>query len=467
MTVIKVGANEAYRTIGAAVNAASSGDTIEVYPGTYKEIVKIDKALTVVGIDEPVIDGGWDRKRKGDLYKPTVGINAADVVFSGFRIQNCPGTGMVVTGDAARVRVLDCEIDTTYGTGINVRGDRKARVSTIEIGRCRVLNTSMAMTLTGEQKAGNAVMLRDCEDVWFHHCVVARSYKEGINVDKGGLRTVVEDCILFDINHSAIYLNRAADCDIRRNIVYHTKARPFLGAAYDKRTSPTGIKVGDEGKTSPYPRSFNQRVMGNIVIGGSSCLTVANNPNNYDTQLNGAVISGNTFIGEVWQDEKGTSKTGTVIEIFQNYNGNAHKDSLFADNLIYAPAGVELSKMSGVGGVTFENNYWYSADGGNEQPDPRLVNPVAVVGDSFDLDNYRPQVGSPLVAAGIGALDPVQVEPPPPDPEPGPDISWLLPALEANLILLEEAGLRIGAAVVDTHEFIALLKAQVNIDPNG
>ena len=58
-----------------------------------------------------------------------------------------------------------------------------------------------------------------------------------------------------------------------------------------------------------------------------------------------------------------------------------------------------------------------------------LVAPLATVADGFSIDNYRPVAGGPLDGAGIGALEPLPVEPPPvvdppPDPEPEPAVDW-------------------------------------------
>ncbi|MHC4537969.1 MAG: hypothetical protein ACYS6K_28910 [Planctomycetota bacterium] len=41
-----VGFDQTYTTIGAAITAANSGDTIYVYAGTYNENVVLDKTLT-------------------------------------------------------------------------------------------------------------------------------------------------------------------------------------------------------------------------------------------------------------------------------------------------------------------------------------------------------------------------------------------------------------------------------------
>jgi len=54
---LKVGPKESYKTIQKAVNAAHNGDTIQVAYGTYKENVKIDKSLTILGTKYPKVNG--------------------------------------------------------------------------------------------------------------------------------------------------------------------------------------------------------------------------------------------------------------------------------------------------------------------------------------------------------------------------------------------------------------------------
>ena len=70
-----------YETIEAALAAATNGDTIDVYGGTYTTTpLVIDKSVAIIGHEVPVIDGQGD----GSL----VVIDAPDVRFQGFTLRN-------------------------------------------------------------------------------------------------------------------------------------------------------------------------------------------------------------------------------------------------------------------------------------------------------------------------------------------------------------------------------------------
>ncbi|KAA0002007.1 MAG: hypothetical protein FE044_03675, partial [Thermoplasmata archaeon] len=74
-----------YTKIQGAINAASNGDTIFVYSGTYYENVVIDKSIHLVGEDRntTIIDGN----HAGDV----VNITADRVTMEGFTIRNGDG----------------------------------------------------------------------------------------------------------------------------------------------------------------------------------------------------------------------------------------------------------------------------------------------------------------------------------------------------------------------------------------
>ena len=80
-----VGANGDYPTIQAALADASPGDTIEVHGGVYDAPLVIEKSVSLIGIDNPVIDGRGD----GTI----VIIHAAGTRFQGFTVRNT-GTRM-------------------------------------------------------------------------------------------------------------------------------------------------------------------------------------------------------------------------------------------------------------------------------------------------------------------------------------------------------------------------------------
>ena len=95
-TQIEVCSSCEYSTIQAAIQAANSYDTIQVRSGLYKEFnIRIDKPLTIVGENNPIIDG----EDQGEIFT----IVSDNVTLSGFVIRN---VGTSYTTDYAAVRVI-------------------------------------------------------------------------------------------------------------------------------------------------------------------------------------------------------------------------------------------------------------------------------------------------------------------------------------------------------------------------
>jgi parallel beta-helix repeat protein len=86
-TLIVGNSSKSYGSIQEAINSASAGDEILVYPGTYYENIVVDKRLNLIGLKNPVIDAG------GDYFKgPGVTILADGVLMEGFTIKNSTNT---------------------------------------------------------------------------------------------------------------------------------------------------------------------------------------------------------------------------------------------------------------------------------------------------------------------------------------------------------------------------------------
>jgi parallel beta-helix repeat protein len=98
-----------HSTIGAAVTAASPGDTIQVGAGTYHEMVVIDKALSLIGAGQ--------RRTIIDALGLAYGVNVdgfhhpglAHVVVTGFTIKNANLEGIFIT-NASDATVRENEI---------------------------------------------------------------------------------------------------------------------------------------------------------------------------------------------------------------------------------------------------------------------------------------------------------------------------------------------------------------------
>jgi nitrous oxidase accessory protein NosD len=96
-------------TISAAVAAASAGDIIQVYQGTYNEEVTITQSLSLVAAPYawPVIDAKG--KSNGifiDGLAATPNPGVANVVVSGFKVQDANFEGILVV-NASNVTLLD------------------------------------------------------------------------------------------------------------------------------------------------------------------------------------------------------------------------------------------------------------------------------------------------------------------------------------------------------------------------
>jgi nitrous oxidase accessory protein NosD len=93
---------QAYSTIGAAVSAAASGDTIMVCPGTYRELVTVPagKPLTIEGVGHPVVDAAGLSDPATGQYSGVL-VLASDTTIEGLAVESALGEGILVRGSLA------------------------------------------------------------------------------------------------------------------------------------------------------------------------------------------------------------------------------------------------------------------------------------------------------------------------------------------------------------------------------
>lgn len=111
-----------YPTIQSAVDAAVAGDKIIVQKGIYKETVKIEEPIDLIGVDWPTIDGGNQEGDINTVYVAYLGARAGKI--EGFIIT---GGGRGPMGHALDLwdsasEVVNNKIINNYHNGIGVHG---------------------------------------------------------------------------------------------------------------------------------------------------------------------------------------------------------------------------------------------------------------------------------------------------------------------------------------------------------
>jgi nitrous oxidase accessory protein len=97
-----VGPDEAFRTIGAAVQAASPGDVINVRPGVYREHVALDRPLVLRGEPGTIIDGGGSGT--------VVLVSAGPSSVSGFEVRASGASLLEEDSGIKLLRAPDCVV---------------------------------------------------------------------------------------------------------------------------------------------------------------------------------------------------------------------------------------------------------------------------------------------------------------------------------------------------------------------
>lgn len=109
-------------SIQAAIDAAAAGDTVEVQRARYLENLRIDKPLTLRGVDRPTISGGL----KGDVIR----VTAEDVTIEGLIVSDSgdslreQNSGIYIWPGSHRAVIRNCDITySLFGLWIEQAND--------------------------------------------------------------------------------------------------------------------------------------------------------------------------------------------------------------------------------------------------------------------------------------------------------------------------------------------------------
>lgn len=166
---IVVGKNGPIRSIRVAIEKATSGDTILVKPGLYREgNLRIDKSLVLLGENLPTLDG----EKKYEI----ITVLSDNVTIRGFRLTD---TGHGSMDDIAAIRVLNAKHVTITGNrivnaffGIHFSNSSESTVQ----------GNELKATATGEEEIGNGIHLWKCHHVNIDHNRI-EGHRDGIYLE--------------------------------------------------------------------------------------------------------------------------------------------------------------------------------------------------------------------------------------------------------------------------------------------
>ncbi|MFB6891279.1 right-handed parallel beta-helix repeat-containing protein [Kitasatospora sp. NPDC056327] len=289
-----------YDTLAEALAAAEPGDTVTVRPGTFRENVVVDKAVTLVTAEGPgsvridppggvaltvtaaatvrdlVIEGS-------DRSAPAVLITGEDATpsLAGCRVESHSAAGIEVT-DGARPALRGCVVANPDGLGLRLRGAGTAAAfedcevaaagqaglavlggATAALERCRVHHATGAGVLLSDP--GSAAELTGCEIYEIRgsgvqaeahaggrlvDCAIHRVTGNGLTLDSEA-ELVLTGCRVHDLPENAADLRGRA-----RLSLVHSTVRDFGRGAlsvWDQGTEASAESCQIHGSNGEYP----------------------------------------------------------------------------------------------------------------------------------------------------------------------------------------------------------------------
>ncbi|MFC9582423.1 right-handed parallel beta-helix repeat-containing protein [Streptomyces yangpuensis] len=270
-----------YPTLTAALAAAGDGDVLSIAPGTYRENLVLQHAVTLRGPEDgsgsvriAPLDGVALTLRASavvqDLYlegqdraAPALLVEDGSPELTDLRVSTHSAAGIEVRGSGARplvrrctvenpagvgIAVLDggggvfeeCEVVTSGQTGFSVRGGGRPRLE-----RCRIHHsTGAGIAVTGEgsglealgcevyEVRGTGVQIAARAAARLTDCAVHRTSADGVTLDTDAVLTLA-GCDIHDIPENAV--------DLRSRSVL------TLGRTTVRRFGRNGLSVWDPG----------------------------------------------------------------------------------------------------------------------------------------------------------------------------------------------------------------------------
>ena len=316
---IVVGKDSRISTLKQGIKAAKDGDTILLNKGIYKEgNIIIDKAIFLIGIDAPVLDG----ESKNEILT----LTGKNIVIKGIHFANAGYSSM---NDYAALKIIDA---TNIIIEQNTITNAFFAIHIANSTRCIVRNNTIKGTNKSEHLSGNGIHLWKCEYMTIEHNSV-QGHRDGIyfefvtasiiqkNISEKNIRYGLH----FMFSHSDTYLDNIFRNNGAGVAVMYSKNVRMENNVFDKNWGPSAYGILLKDISNSYIKN-NQFVQNTVAIHmeGSSRIDIGNNifkANGWALKVQAScddnTFHHNNFFGNSF--DVATNGTKTLNQFYNNY----------------------------------------------------------------------------------------------------------------------------------------------------
>ncbi|MBP7531545.1 MAG: right-handed parallel beta-helix repeat-containing protein, partial [Ottowia sp.] len=257
--------------IQAAIDRAAPGDTVEVQRGRYTERLRIDKPLTLRGLERPTVSGG----DQGD----TIRVGAPDVTLEGLIVSDSGASllkqnaGIYIEPGAHRAKVQHCFLSyNLFGLWIEKADDVQVLHNNItgkrDFDSAQRGNGVQLYNTKGARLVGNEIsFVRDALYIDVSHHAVFRQNR--LHHSRYGTHymnsyyNLWEDNDTWD-NRGGLALMEVRDQTIRNNRAWHNADHGIMLRTLQDAVVENNIVMGNNRGLFVYDVEFTE-LRGNVV----------------------------------------------------------------------------------------------------------------------------------------------------------------------------------------------------------
>jgi hypothetical protein len=359
-----VGGGHCYATIQAAVNAAATGDTIRIGPGTFAGGITIDESVNLVGAGpgRTVIDGGGPVVTIGSTTStPTVTISGLTITGgisdTDPQSPHC-GPDLITCG-------LGYTTATALGGGIEAFPGTDVTIENSVVTDNRAVPSRTVTSVTATCSANAMCQFSDGDgggiDDWGTMTVIDSQVTDnrarGINADGGGI--VVERGASLSLRDSTVTGNRATSPgpDGRGGggggiFVDNDGSLVVDGTAIDGNSESLSNSL-----VTPFPEGQGSTDTasafgGGVDLVGSATAKISN------SELDSNSLSINTPLGQAYGGDPALTASGPLTLQNVRVDGNAESVNVFSSdtNGVSGPSAFEADSNATITGVEVVGN---------------------------------------------------------------------------------------------------------------